>query len=164
MSKSDDGKPPRDANGRWLSGRSPNPDGRPPKKQPKVLAGQSDIHTFGNTLVEIVINGEAVLMDRRASLRYRQYESAMKGSVSAQRDLHKEFAKNDELHATCRGLYEDLVAEWLIDDQGRNKPFEKIPSKIKLEIISLGTTLNHYYPGSCGEVEWLLRKMDENGR
>ena len=162
MSKNDDGKPPRDANGRWLPGRSPNPNGRPRKKQPKLLVGQSDLQTFGNTLDEIVINGEVGLMDRRSTLLNKLYESAINGSVYAQRYLDEKFAKNDELHAMNRILYEDRVAEWLIDDQGRNKPFDEIPFKIKLEIISLGTTLNHYYPGSCGEVEWLLRKMDED--
>ena len=74
MSKNDDGKPPRDANGRWLPGRSPNPNGRPRKKQPKLLVGQSDLQTFGNTLDEIVINGEVGLMDRRSTLLNKLYE------------------------------------------------------------------------------------------
>ena len=56
----------RDANGRWLPGHCPNRKGRPKKKnKPKVLYDQADIRIFGNTLVDIVANGQKETMDRR---------------------------------------------------------------------------------------------------
>ncbi len=89
--RGDGDKPTRDARGRWLPGNCPNPKGRPKKKKPTVLRNQSDIHFFGNTMVDVLTNGQKEKMDRRTALLNKMFESAMKGKVSQQRFLYKEF-------------------------------------------------------------------------
>ena len=143
--RGDNGEPTRDSNGRWLAGYCPNPNGRP-KKKPKVFLSESDLRTFGNMQIDIVANGEEVTMDRRTALLNKIFESAMKGKVSSQRFLHKEFEKNDERLATLRVRYDNLIMDRIngsTDDRklGYDEPFE-----IEFEIEALRTVLNHYYP------------------
>ena len=141
-SRGDTDKLTRDARGRWLPDHCPNPKGRP-KKKPKVVLDESDIRIFGHTLVDVVASGQKEMMDRRSALLNKMFESAMKGSVSQQRFLYREFERNAERLAALRVRYERLMLDWYINNTGRlDMPFE-----VELEIEGLGSLLNHYFPG-----------------
>ncbi len=138
-------KPTRDARGRWLPKYCPNPKGRPKKKKPKVLYSEADIRIFSHTLIDFVVNGQKVTMDRRTALNNKMFESAMKGKVSMQRFLYKEFERNAERLAAARVRYDRLIFYWILDNPDfgtRDMPFE-----VEMEIESLRSMLNHYYPG-----------------
>jgi hypothetical protein len=145
--RGDDDKPTRDARGRWEPGYCPNPKGRP-KKKPKVIRNQSDIHFFGNTMVDILTNGQKETMDRRTALNNKMFESAMKGKVSMQRFLRKEFERSDERLATLIAHHEQLVMKWLINNPAPGKPRVEVPLEIELEIIRQRAILNCYCPGA----------------
>ena len=86
-------------------------------------------------------------MTRREALYLRIYEDAMKGKVTAQRFLYREFEKIDERLAEAKNRLEDLEITWFIENPRlRDRAFE-MPFSVELEIISLRTILNHYYPG-----------------
>lgn len=144
--RGDSGKPARDARGRWLPGNCPNPKGRP-KKKPKVLPDQSDIRIFGHTMIDVLTNGQKETMDRRTALNNKIFESAMKGRVSQQRFLYKEFERNDERLAATRLHYERLMFDWIINDPVPGKPRVEVPPEVELEIMQLSGLLNHYFPG-----------------
>ena len=140
-------KPTRDANGRWLPGHCPNRKGRPKKKnKPKVLYDQSDIRIFGNTLVDIVANGQKETMDRRTALINKMFETAMKGRVSMQRFLYQEFEKNAKQLAAARAHYDRLMFDWVIDNPDFRKPDFEVPFEVELEMASLRALLNFYFP------------------
>ena len=146
--RGDDDKPTRDARGRWEPGYCPNPKGRPKKKKPKVIRNQSDIHFFGNTMVDILTNGQKETMDRRTALNNKMFESAMKGTFSQQRFLYKEFEKNDARIAATMLQYERLMFDWYVNNPAPGKPRVEMPPEVEVEIIQLRGLLNHYYPGS----------------
>ncbi len=145
--RGDNDKPTRDARGRWLPGNCPNRKGRPKKKKPTVLRNQSDIHFFGNTMVDVLTNGQKETMDRRTALYNKIFESAMKGKVSMQRFLFKEFERNDERLATIIAHYDRLMLDWIINNPAPGKPRVDMPREVELDIIRLRALLNHYYPG-----------------
>ena len=145
--RGDNGEPTRDLNGRWLAGHCPNPKGRP-RKKPKVFLSEHDLRTFGNMQIDIVANGQEVTMDRRTALLNKIFESAMKGKISSQRFLHKEFEKNDEQLAVARIRYDHLIMDRINGSTDYRKPGYDEPFEIELEIESLQTLLNHYYPAS----------------
>ncbi len=135
-------KPTRDARGRWLPKYCPNPKGRPKqKKKPKVSYDQSDIRIFGNTLVDIVANGQKETMDRRTALINKMFESAMKGRVSMQRFLYKEFERNDKRLAAARVHYDRLLMDWVINNPDYSKPDFDIPFEVEVEMASLEALL-----------------------
>jgi len=139
-------KTSRNSGGRWLPGcRSPNPKGRP-KKKPKVVDDQSDLYVFGNTMIDVVTNGQIEMMDRREALLNKIYESAMKGKVTSQRFLYKEFGKNDERLAGTRLHYDQLMMKWYVNNTGKNRV--DVPIEIELDIMNLRRMLNYYFPGS----------------
>ncbi len=144
--RGDNDKPTRDARGRWLPGNCPNPKGRP-KKKPKVLRGTSDIRIFGETLVDVVANGQKETMTRQTALLSKIFESAMKGRVSQQRFLYKEFEKNTKLLAATILHYERLMFDWIINDPAPGKPRVDMPLEVEMDIMRLRQILNHYYPG-----------------
>ncbi len=146
--RSDGDKPTRDARGRWLPGNCPNRKGRPKKKKPTVLRNQSDIHFFGNTMVDILTNGQKETMNRRTALNNKIFESAMKGKVSQQRFLFKEFEKNDDRLATLIAHHEQLVMDWLINNPAPGKPRVEVPLEIEMAIIRQRALLNYYCPGA----------------
>lgn len=143
---SDNIEPTRDARGRWLKGHCPNPKGRP-RKVPRKRGDLADLQRFGNTLVEVRTQDGMELMTRRAALLHKMFEDAMRGKVSMQRLLLKEFEQSDRLHAATRLRYDQLITEWIV-----NKPeheeldIENIPFEVRTEIASLESVLNHYYP------------------
>ncbi len=143
----DSDKPARDARGRWRQGYCLNPNGRP-KKKPKVIRNQSDIHFFSNTMVDILTNGQKDTMDRRTALNNKIFESAMKGKVSMQRFLFKEFERNDDRLATLIAHYEQLVMDWLINNPAPDKSRVEVPLEVEMEIIRQRALLNHYVPGA----------------
>ena len=145
-SRGDSDKPTRDARGRWLPGNCPNPKGRP-KKKPTVRPDQSDIHFFRNTVIGVLTSGQKEMMDRRTALLNKMFESAMKGNVSLQRFLYKEFQKNDELLAATRNHYERLMTDWYVNNPAPGKPRVDIPLEVEMEIMQLRGILNHYFPG-----------------
>ncbi len=145
-SRGDTDKPTRDARGRWLPGYCPNSKGRP-KKKPKVFLDQSDIRIFGNTLVDVVANGQKETMDRRTALLNKMYESAMKGKVSMQRFLYREFERNAERLAAARVRYDQMIIDWLINNPVGKRHVD-IPFEVELEMQSLRALLNHYYPSA----------------
>ena len=144
--RGDSDKPTRDARGRWLPGNCPNPKGRP-KKKPKVLPDQSDIRIFGHTMVDVLTSGQRETMDRRTALLNKMFESAMKGKVSQQRFLYKEFERNDERLAATRLHYERLMFDWIINDPVPGKPRVEVPLEVEMDIMKLNGLLNHYFPG-----------------
>ncbi len=160
--RGDTDKPTRDARGRWRQGHCPNPNGRP-KKKPKMHRDQADIHTFGNTMVDLVANGQRETMDRRTALLNKIFESAMKGKVSMQRFLYKEFERNDRRLAVARAHYDRLMFDWVIDNPNFGKRGHDMPIEVELEILSLRTLLNHYYPGSFSINGWSENDNDDDG-
>ncbi len=130
-----------------MPGNCPNPKGRP-KKKPTVLPDQSDIHIFYNTVIDVLTSGQREMMDRRTALLNKMYESAMKGRVSQQRFLYKEFERNDERLAATRLHYERLMFDWYVNNPAPGKPRVDMPLEVELEIMQLRGLLNHYYPGS----------------
>ncbi len=138
--------PTRDANGRWLKGHCPNPRGRP-RKSPKENLDLSDLRIFGNTMIDVVANGEKEMMDRRAALLHKMYESALKGRVSMQRFLYQEFEKNAFRLAQARVRYDLLVTKFLIENPRLGQPGYVLPIAIKREIASLREMLEFYHPG-----------------
>jgi hypothetical protein len=145
--RGDGDKPTRDARGRWEPGYCPNPKGRP-KKKPKVIRNQSDIHFFSTTRVDILTNGQKETMDRRTALNNKMFESAMKGKVSMQRFLYKEFEKSDDQLAALIAHHEQQVMKWLIANPAPDKPRVEVPLEVEMEIIRQRALLNHYYPGA----------------
>ena len=145
--KDSEAKPLRDARGRWMPGRSPNPKGRPKKKRaPEYNPG--DIRHFGNTLIEVAANGRVELMDRRTALLNKIYETAMKGGVTAQRFLYKEFERNDERIVAARVQYDRLVTEWIIENPNfKGLDDSDIPFDVQMQILGLQSLLAHYFPG-----------------
>ncbi len=144
--RGDNDKPTRDARGRWLPDFCPNPKGRP-KKKPKVFLDESDIRVFGNTLIDVVTNGQKETMLRRTALLNKIFESAMKGRVSMQRFLYHEFERNDERLAAARVRYDRLIMDWILNKPDFRKPDFDMPIEVELEIESLRILLNHYFPG-----------------
>ena len=142
----DNDEPTRDAGGRWLPGHCPNRKGRP-KKKAKVPPDQSDIRIFANTMIDVVSNGQKETMDRRTALLAKMFEDAMKGRVSQQRFLYREFEKNSERLAATRAHYERLIMDWIVDNPDLGEPDFEIPVEVELEMLSLRTLLNHYFPG-----------------
>ncbi len=145
--RGDADKPTRDASGRWRPGYCPNPKGRP-RKKPKTIIHEADIQIFGNTLIDVVSNGQKVSMVRRSALVNKIFESAMKGRVSQQRFLYKEFEKNDERLAAARLHYDRLIFDWFLNDPEPGKPRVEMPFEVEVEIMGLRSLLNHYYPDS----------------
>ncbi len=146
--RGDGDKPTRDARGRWLPGNCPNPKGRPKKKKPKVIRDQSDILFFSNTRVDILTNGQKETMSRRTALYNKIFESAMKGKVSMQRFLFKEFERSEDRLATLIAHHEQLVMNWLINNPAPGKPRVEVPLEIELEIIRQRALFNYYCPGA----------------
>jgi len=152
--RGDTDKPNRDARGRWLPDHCPNPKGRPTKK-PKKIIHESDLQVFAYTVVDVAANGQKERMVRRTALLNKMFEGAMKGRVSMQRFLYKEFEKNDKLLAAHRVRYDQLIFDWYLDNpdlHSRDMPFE-----VEMEIDSLRSLLNHYYPG-----QYLVGGMSAN--
>ncbi len=141
----DAGKPNRDASGRWRPGYCPNLKGRP-RKKPKTIIHEADIQIFGNSLVDVVSNGQKVSMVRRSALLNKMFESAMKGSVTQQRFLYHEFERNDERLAAACARYDRLIFDWFLNDPEPGKPRVEVPFEVEAEMESLRVLLNHYYP------------------
>jgi len=162
MNDGNNDQPTRDAKGRWLKGHCPNPKGRP-RKSAQSDYDPGDLRDFGSTLIEVNVSGQRTLMDRRAALLHKTYESAMKGSVSNQRFLIKEFERNDGRLAAAQFRYEELMTEWVIENPGfKGFDDENIPFKTQLEIAGLESLLNHYYPGSYPDKRFPNREIDSD--
>ena len=146
--RGDSDKPTRDARGRWLPDYCPNPKGRPKKeeKKPKLLYDESDLRIFANTLVDIVANGQKETMLRQTALLNKMFESAMKGKVSMQRFLYREFERNAERLAAARAHYDRLLFDWVLDNPKFGKPDFDIPFEVEVEMDSLRVLLNFYWP------------------
>jgi len=97
--------PGRDTKGRVLPGFTCNPHGRPKKQR----LDKSDPFIFGNTLIDIRMNGKTETMTRREALQNKLFENAMQGKVSAQRLLEKRFKEAEDIRAAAYSrLYEFL--------------------------------------------------------
>ncbi len=139
-------KPTRDARGRWRPGYCPNLKGRPKKKKPKMMYSEADIRIFGHTMIDFMVNGQKETMDRRTALNNKMFESAMKGNASMQRFFYKELERNAERLAAARVRYDRLVIEWIVDNPEFGKPDYNIPFEVEVEIASLRSILNFYFP------------------
>jgi hypothetical protein len=95
-----------------------------------------------------VSNGQKEAMVRRSALLNKMFESAMKGSVTQQRFLFREFERNDERLAAARVRYDRLMFDWFFNDPEPGKPRVEMPFEVEVEIIGLRSLLNHYYPDS----------------
>jgi hypothetical protein len=92
--------------------------------------------------------GQKETMDRQAALLHKMYEIAMKGKVSMQRFLYKEFERNAERLAAARARYDQLLTEWVIENPDfKGLDGDNIPFAVKQEIAGLESLLNHYFPG-----------------
>ena len=111
-----------------------------------MLYDEADIRIFGHTLIDFVVNGQKVTMDRRTALNNKMFESAMKGKVFMQRFLFKEFERNAERLATARAHYDRLVIDWIVDNPEFGKPDYDMPLEVEVEIESLREMLNYYFP------------------
>ncbi len=136
----------RDASGRWRPGYCPNPKGRP-RKKPKTIIHESDMQVFSYTLVDVVSNGQKVEMVRRSALLNKIFERAMKGSVTQQRFLYHEFKRIDERMAVARVQYDRLLFDWIINNPAPGRPRVEIPLEVEVEMDTLRSLLNHYFPG-----------------
>ncbi len=158
----DAGKPTRDARGRWRPGYCPNPKGRPMKK-PKTIIHQSDIRIFGHTLIDVVANGQMETMDRRSALLNKIFESAMKGRVSMQRFLYHEFERYDKRLAAARVHYDRLMFDWFINNPVPGQPRVEVPFEVEVEMDSLRTLLNGYFPGQYPDRGMSANYDDDDG-
>jgi hypothetical protein len=95
-----------------------------------------------------VSNGQKEAMVRRSALLNKMFESAMKGSVTQQRFLFREFERNDERLAAARVRYDRLMFDWFFNDPEPRKLRVEMPFEVEVEIIGLRSLLNHYYPDS----------------
>ncbi len=111
-----------------------------------MLYSEADIRIFGHTIIDFVVNGQKVTMDRRTALNNKMFESAMKGKVSMQRFLYKEFERNAERLAAARVRYDRLVIDWIVNNPEFGKPDHDIPFEVEVEIASLREMLNFYFP------------------
>lgn len=94
------------------------------------------------------VGGETVHMTREASLLHKRYESAMKGSVTAQRDLIRDIEKNAEMIARAVKRYDDLVLYWHHECfKAHGSDFE-MPLHAELEMAQLLRLLSEIYPES----------------
>ena len=141
----DNDKPTRDARGRWLPKYCPNRKGRP-RKKPKKIINESDIFVFGNTMIDVVSNGQKETTIRRSALLNKMFESAMKGSVTMQRFLYSEFERNDARLAAVRVHYDQMMLYWFVDHPDRRNPDFDIPIEVVAEMEGLRNMLNYYYP------------------
>ncbi len=88
-------------------------------------------------------------MVRRSALLNKMFESAMKGSVTQQRFLHHEFERNEERMAAARVHYDRLLFDWVINNNPvPGRPRVEIPLEVEVEMQTLRSLLNHYYPDS----------------
>lgn len=85
-------------------------------------------------------------MNRRAALRHNIYKDAMKGKISAQRFMYKEFERYKEQHAILQNHYDHLIFKWYINNPLFGKGDYEIPNTVQMEIASLRNVLRHYYP------------------
>ena len=109
---------------------------------------QGDIHIFANTLVDVATNGGVESMNRETALLNKMFESAMKGRVTMQRFMYREFERNRERLAAARARYDHLVIKWYIEKPRPNGlGADDIPFEVWAEIEALGVMLNYYYPG-----------------
>ena len=155
-------KSTRDARGRWRKGHCPNPKGRPRKKV-QADYDPRDIRHFSNTMIDVAANGRIETMDRRTALLHKMYESAMKGRVSMQRFLYAEFERNDVRLAGAQLRYEQLMTRWVVEnDDFDGLDGENIPFDVRLEILSLQSILNHYFPGEYPNPRWTERREDRS--
>ena len=83
-------------------------------------------------------------MVRRAALLNKMFESAMKGRVSMQRFLYREFERNAERLVAARVRYDQLMLDWFVNNSGPDR--REIPFEVEVEMESLRTLLNHYFP------------------
>ena len=71
----------------------------------------------------------------------------MKGKVSMQRFLYKEFERNAERLAAARVRYDRLIFDWVLDNPEFGKHDFDIPLEVGLEMEGLRGMLNFYFPG-----------------
>ena len=162
MNDSNNDQPTRDARGRWMKGHCPNPKGRP-RKSAQSDYDPGDLRVFGSTLIEVTANGQRELIDRREALLRKMFEDAMKGKVSIQRFLYREFERNDERLAAAQFRYEELMTEWVIENPDfKGLDDENVPFKIQMEIAGLELLLNHYYPRSYPDKRSPNREIDND--
>lgn len=140
----------RDKRGRWQKGYCPNLKGRPRKEKYEDY-NPSDIRDFMNTQIELNIGGQPVKMDRRAALLNKVYEGAMKGKVTCIRLLLHMTQENDAQLAELRVQYDKLVRLWILDNPDF-KGLDDMPAEQRILLLSLASTLNHYFPGQYQEL------------
>jgi hypothetical protein len=162
MSNNEDGPPTRDANGRWLKGHCPNPNGRPKKKAQEDY-DPSDIRHFGRAMIDVTAGGQNQTMDRRAALIYKMFESAMKGKVSSQRFLYREFQEYDKRLAAVRVEYDQLIMDWVIENPDfKGLDADNIPREVQIRIQELEVLLNHYHPEQYPRPAWVKTGRDDD--
>lgn len=112
-------------------------------------------------MIDVVANGEKVMMDRRAALPHKMFESAMKGKVSRQRFLYKEFENNFNQLLKARTRYIQLMADWVINNPDFTNPDFEMPFEVEFERANLEALLHHYFPTQFDPPKWPNSKDDE---
>ena len=129
-------KKTRDALGRWLTGVSGNPKGRPEKF---ARVDHGDLQTFKNSLIEVNTPDGPVMMTREAAVLHRLYQSAMKGNVHAQIFLSRRFEKHHESKAVIAAEVARIIADI--------KQTKRKPSDYELALLE-GAEMH------LGEIPW----------
>lgn len=141
-----DNPPTRDAKGRWLKGHCPNSKGRPRKKA-QTNYDPGDIRLFSRAEILVMAGGQSQIMDRRAALLHKMFEEAMRGKVTTQRFLLKEFERWDKRLAATRLRHETLMMRWVLNNPDfRGLDADNIPREVRLEIEQLEAVLHYYHP------------------
>jgi len=143
----------RHSNGRWKKGHCPNQHGRGYKEMMKGLeieksvnAHTSDLFLFGREVVSMNIGGKTEYMTREASIIYKRYECAMKGSVTAQRDLLKDIRESVKMLASLKARFDEMLLYWYGEHPNIGDPDFEIPLHVQLEFTKMQSVLGSLHP------------------
>jgi hypothetical protein len=128
-------KPSRNLQGRWVKGVSGNPDGRP-HKFAKIDTG--NLEYFMNTVREVNTPDGRVVMTREAAVQHRLYQSAMQGNVYAQIFLARRFDKYNENKAELDAKLKRLLANL--------RETEREPTDAEMEWMATAAEILRYLP------------------
>ncbi|MEQ9490904.1 MAG: DUF5681 domain-containing protein [Alphaproteobacteria bacterium] len=150
----DKNKAGRHSNGRWKKGHCPNPKGRARAKIKEELEFVRSIqkhslgmYEFSREPVEMKIDGKVAYMPRLSAVHHKQFETAMKGSVTAQREFLKEARDSDKTVALLEKRFIELTmtkADRLSNDNN-GEPGE-LPLELELEYLRLQSILHGFFP------------------
>lgn len=105
------------------------------------------MYEFSREPVEMKIDGKVVYMPRFAAVHHKQFETAMKGSVTAQREFLKEVRDSDKTVAMLEKRFIELTmmkVDYLSNDN--NGEPGALPLELELEYLRLQSILSELFP------------------